>query len=360
MLVLTCGQGRIAEGTAPADTLLGLVVLSDELRPHADETLSYFHEQGVTVKVISGDDPRTVSAIAQRLHLQGAEKWLDVSQLSDEELMTKADAITIFGRVSPRQKQLLVKALQQAGHSVAMTGDGVNDIPALKAADCSIAMPGGSDAARHAAQLTLLGGDFSAMPQVVAEGRRVVNNVTRAASLFLVKTLFSFALSLLLLVLPGVYPFQPIQLTLISGLTIGFPSFVLALAPNGEPIRSKFLQTVLTNALPGALAVTLSALCAMHIGWNTPDASALAALCAGVVGLGMLVQVCRPFTPMRKVLIIAMAVGLIASVAVAGKLFLIVVEHWTMSQWGVALLLMLFAVAVMIGSRLAMKKKLVG
>ena len=251
--------------------LLGLLVLQDELRPSAEETLRYFDRQGVAVRIISGDHPRTVSAIARRVGLAGWDRWVDASTLrTEEELRDACERYTVFGRVTPGQKEQLVKALQQAGHSVAMTGDGVNDIPALKAADCSIAVAGGADAAKHAAQLTLMQSDFSALPQVVLEGRRVVNNVTRAASLFLVKTLYSFAVTVLLLFLPAVYPFQPIQLTLISSLTIGIPSFFLALEPNRERIRGRFLDMVLLRAVPGAAGVTLCAVLAMmleHQGW---------------------------------------------------------------------------------------------
>ncbi|MGN0747497.1 MAG: HAD-IC family P-type ATPase, partial [Aristaeellaceae bacterium] len=200
VLILGESGAELTERDAPpAERVLGVILMSDCIRPHAEETLRYFREQGVTVKVISGDDPRTASSIARRVELPGWDSWVDVSTLDDAALRDACQRYTVFGRVTPDRKKLLVEALKQAGHSVAMTGDGVNDIPALKAADCSIAMAGGADAAKHAAQLTLMQSDFSALPQVVLEGRRVVNNVTRAASLFLVKTLYSFAVTVLLL-----------------------------------------------------------------------------------------------------------------------------------------------------------------
>ncbi|MDY4138034.1 MAG: HAD-IC family P-type ATPase, partial [Eubacteriales bacterium] len=328
--VLALGESGepLSETEAPlAERVLGIILLSDCIRPHAEETLRYFREQGVTVKVISGDDPRTVSAIARRVDLPGWDSWVDASTLDDDALRDACGQYTVFGRVTPAQKKLLVEAMKQAGHSVAMTGDGVNDIPALKAADCSIAMAGGADAAKHAAQLTLLQSDFSALPQVVLEGRRVVNNVTRAASLFLVKTLYSFAVTVLLLFLPAVYPFQPIQLTLISSLTIGIPSFFLALEPNRERIRGRFLDMVLLRAVPGAAGVTLCAVLAMmleHQGWAVDVCSTVATLSAGGIGLMVLLGTCLPFTPMRAALWSAMTTGFVTAAMFAAPVFFLV------------------------------------
>ena len=261
VLVLAECDGAIDGETLPPVTrVLGLTLLEDTLRENCAETLAFFREQGVDVRVISGDDPRTVSAIAGRAGVEGHDRWVDATTLDTPERLAEAAAnVKVFGRVTPARKRELVDALKAAGHHVAMTGDGVNDIPAMKAADCSIAMAGGSDACKHAAQITLLSSDFACMPAVVNEGRRVVNNITRAASLFLVKTLYSFALGLLTLFLPMVYPFQGIQLTLVSTLTIGAPTFVLALQPNHDRLKGSFLKTVLRNAVPGALAVSLIA-----------------------------------------------------------------------------------------------------
>lgn len=328
VLVLCECDGVLQGEKLPAvSRTLGLCVLEDALRPHCADTLDYFRAQGVTVKIISGDDPRTVAAVARRAGVHGADQWVDASTLrTEDELRAAAERCTVFGRTTPQQKQQLVYALQAAGHSVAMTGDGVNDIPALKAADCSIAMAGGSDAAKHAAQLTLLDADFSCMPLVVDEGRRVINNITRAASLFLVKTMYSFALAVLLLVLPGMYPFQPIQLTLVSTLTIGVPTFILALQPNRERIRGDFLRNVLLGAVPAACAVTVCAcVCMMmeHAGWPQALCSTLATLSAGIVGLMSLIRVCLPFDPLRALLVAVMGVGLFIGATTLRELFLL-------------------------------------
>lgn len=225
------------------------------LRPQVRQTVEYFGQEGVQIKVISGDSPLTVSSVAQRAGIPGAEKQIDLSQLEGEKDYTALSReYTVFGRVSPNDKRELIRALQRDGHGVAMVGDGVNDIPALKTADCSLAMAGGSDAACRVAQMTLLSGGFDAMPQILLEGRRVINNITRAASLFLVKNLYSMLLSLALLFLPFPYPFAPIQLTLISTLTIGAPSFILALQPSREKTQGRFLENILLRALPAASA----------------------------------------------------------------------------------------------------------
>ena len=361
VLVLAQAQGCVTENDAPpVERALGLIVLSDTLRPNAADTLRYFQQQGVTVKVISGDHPQTVSAIAQRAELPGWDKWVDATTLTTpEDIQDACERYTVFGRVTPSQKQQLVEALKQAGHSVAMTGDGVNDIPALKAADCSIAMAGGSDAAKHAAQLTLLSADFACLPLVVGEGRRVINNITRAASLFLVKTLYSFALSVLMLFLPMSYPFQPIQLTLVSSLTIGIPSFFLALEPNQERIRGNFLETVLTRAIPGAAAVALCAALSMateHLGWPTEIASTLATLSAGSIGMMILGTVCFPFSPLRAGLMAAMLTAFVLAVLLLGWMFFLK----PLSTLQLLCLLALFALgtALLFLSRFLMRKRI--
>lgn len=321
-------EGRITDGTLPpVKKALGFCVISDEIRPEAPECLRYFREQGVTVKVISGDDPKTVSTIAEAAGLEGAcELCTDVSLLSDEELAEAAEKYLIFGRVTPERKQKLVEAMKKHGHNVAMTGDGVNDIPAMKTADCSIAMASGADAARHAAQLILLDNNFASLPAVVAEGRRVINNISRTASLFLVKTLYSFALGILMLVLPAAYPFQPIQLTLISTLTIGLPSFFLALEPNSERVRGNFLKTVILRALPGGISVTVCAATASMLErvWPRETCSTLATISAGIVGIIMLVSVSLPFTKLRATVCASMAVLLLTGILAFGKTFFLV------------------------------------
>ncbi len=236
-----------------------LICLTDVIRSDAKETLSYFAEQGVELMVISGDHPATVSHIAARVGLPGAQHYVDATTLQSGEAIEEAvQRYKVFGRVTPAQKKQIVQALKGAGHTVAMTGDGVNDVPALKEADCSIAMSEGSDAAKHCANLVLLDSNFNAMPYIVKEGRRVINNIQSAASLFLVKTIFSFVLTLIMLLLAQPYPFMPIQLSVISVFAVGVPTFILSLEPNFERVKAGFLQSVLINALTGALTIVLS------------------------------------------------------------------------------------------------------
>lgn len=231
-----------------------LVIIGNPVRPDAPETFQYFKEQGVAVKVISGDNPSSVSKIAIQAEINQAESYIDASLLKEPEDYAEAvEKYTVFGRVKPEQKSLLIKAFQKAGHVVAMTGDGVNDVLALKEADCGIAMASGTDAACQAAQLVLLDFKFSEIPEVVKEGRRVINNIQRSSSLYLVKNIMSFFLSIITLIAGFPYPFVPIQLTLVSALTIGISSFILALEPNHNLVKGKFMPNVLRRALPGGL-----------------------------------------------------------------------------------------------------------
>ena len=285
-------------------TFLALLPLQNRIRPNAPGTFAYFAQQGVAVKVISGDDPRAVSHVAAQAGIPGAEHWVDAAALqTDEELTRQAGPCTVFGRVTPGQKRKLVHALQAQGHTVAMVGDGVNDVLALKDADCGIAMASGAQAASQVAQLVLLDSDFAALPAVVAEGRRVINNIQRSASLFLVKNIFSLLLSLVALILPVAYPFQPLQLSLLSAVTIGLPSFVLALEPNYELVRGKFLHNVLHAALPGGLTDFLLVFLAQGFAYAFDlSADALGTISTLLVletGLIILFRVCQPFTPLR-------------------------------------------------------------
>lgn len=242
----------LPEGLAPA----ALLFFEDQVRPDAEETLAFFAAQGVDVKVISGDNPRTVGAVAARVGLETADSTFDARQLpaDEEQLADLMDEVTVFGRVSPYQKRSMVKALQSRGHVVAMTGDGVNDVLALKDSDCGIAMASGSEATRSVAQLVLLDSSFSALPRVVAEGRRVINNIERVASLFLVKTTYAILIAASVAVSGIEYPFLPRQLTLIGTITIGAPAFILALAPNEDRVRPNFMARVLRFAVPGGIA----------------------------------------------------------------------------------------------------------
>ena len=264
----------------------------------------YFAKQGVAVKVISGDDPQAVSHVAANAGIAGAERWVDAATLRSEKALAEAaETCTVFGRVTPEQKRQLVHALQRRGHTVAMTGDGVNDVLALKDADCGIAMASGAQAASQVAQLVLLDSDFAALPGVVAEGRRVINNIQRSASLFLVKNIFSFLLSIVALALPLAYPFQPLQLSLVTFATIGAPAFFLALEPNHELVRGRFLRNVLRAALPGGMTDFLLVFCVQGFGhaFDIPS-EMVGTICTFVilcVGLQVLWGVCIPFTPLH-------------------------------------------------------------
>ena len=236
--------------TAPA-SLIALIYLANPVRENARDTFKYFADNGVKVKVISGDDPVTVSNVAMEAGIPGADHYLDARSLVNQKAVYDAvQRFTVFGRVSPDQKRMFVKALQEQGKTVGMTGDGVNDILALRDADCSVAMASGSEAASNSAQLVLMDSDFSKMPQIVAEGRRVVNNLQKAASLYLTKNIFSFLLAIFALISVLTYPLKPSQITLISMFTIGVPSFVLSLEPNSRRIKGHFIANVLKMALP--------------------------------------------------------------------------------------------------------------
>ena len=238
---------------------MALILIKDQLRENVQETVNYFKEQGVTLKVISGDSVKTVKNIAIDTGIDGAENAIDMSTVTtDEELYEVAEKCNVFGRVTPEQKKKLVLAMKNHGHSVAMTGDGVNDVLALKEADCSVAMASGSDAARNVSQLVLVNNDFASMPDVVAEGRRTINNIERSSSLYLVKTIYSILLSILFIFLNMEYPFEPIQLSLIGALTVGFPSFVLALQPNKNIIKGNFTLNIIARAIPSAFCVIMN------------------------------------------------------------------------------------------------------
>ncbi len=308
---------------------LGLITLSDTLRPDAADTLAYFTQQDVALKILSGDSPLTVSRIAREAGLAGAEHWVDCAALpATPDYAALAQAYTVFGRVSPEDKRALVKALKAQGRTVAMIGDGVNDVPALKAADCSIAMAGGSDAAARVAQITLLDADFAVMPQILLEGRRVINNITRASALFLVKNLFSFLLSAFLLILPFAYPFAPIQLTLVSTLSIGFPSFVLALQPNRERVRGSFLGNVLLRSLPGGVTVAIICLLLQYAGRaNDLSAEVVSTLCtlvAAFSGLCVLTLTCLPLDKLRGGLVAFVATAMVLAVLLFPQIFYLV------------------------------------
>ncbi len=301
------------------------ITLQNPIRDAAKETFSYFVKQGVEVKVISGDNPLTVSEVAKNAGILNADKYIDASTLSDDELITAAKEKVIFGRVSPEQKQKIVKALKKDGHTVAMTGDGVNDILAMKDADCSIAMAAGSDAAVQAAQVVLLDSDFSHMPKIVAEGRRNINNIERTATLFLVKNIFSLLLAVFSIINVWTYPLQPSQITMVSLFNIGIPGFFLAMEPNNRRIEGHFLIKVLLKAMPAALT-DFFAIAALVVFGNTfgvdqADISVAATFLLAIVGFIILTNICSPINKYRLRVILGCVAGMIVAAIFFNDLF---------------------------------------
>ena len=307
-------------------SIMAFILMHDKLRVQAKETLNFFKEQGVAIKIISGDNVLTVANIAKNVGLKDADNYIDATTLkSYEEIKEAADRYSIFGRVSPEQKKQLILALKECGHTVAMTGDGVNDVLALKEADCSVAMASGSDAARNVSQLVLLNSCFDSMPKVVAEGRRSINNIQRSSSLFLVKTIFSTLLAVIFLFLNTPYPFMPIQMTLTSMFTIGIPSFILALEPNKDRIRGNFFLNIISKAIPGALTVVINILLVVLVtslfGLNTEQASTLSVILTGYTGLMLLYNISIPFNRTRKILFTSMIIGFSVSIVAFRTIF---------------------------------------
>lgn len=288
-------------------SVLGFILLRDKIRKEAKETLQYFKDQGVNLKIISGDNPNTVLNIAKRAGLPSSSKAVDATTLkTDEDIMRAVEEYSVFGRVTPEQKRELVIALQNHGHTVAMTGDGVNDVLALKEADCSVAMASGSDATKNVSQLVLLDSNFASMPEIVREGRRTINNIERSASLFLVKTVYASILAILFIFIKMPYPFIPIQLTLASVSTIGIPSFILSFEPNKDRVTGNFLPNVLKKAIPPAITIVINILIIIFISkvlkLTYTQTSTLSVLMTGYTSFILLFKVCQPFNNLRKVL----------------------------------------------------------
>ena len=307
---------------------IGYIVLSNPIRENAESTFTYFKEQGVAIKVISGDNPATVSEVAKRAGIDGAENYVDASTLASEKDIAEAvDKYTVFGRVTPKQKQLIVRALQKQKHTVAMTGDGVNDILAMKDADCSIAMASGSEAAAQAAQTVLLDSDFGRMPYVVYEGRQVVNNIQRSASLFLVKNIFSLLMAIFSAICAITYPLEPSQISLISMFTIGLPGFLLALEPNRNRIEGNFMANVMLKALPAGLTDVLSVgalvICGQVFNLPSEDIATAGTMLLAVVGFMIIIKISHPFNKMKYGVLIINIVGLLFCGLFLGRLFAI-------------------------------------
>lgn len=327
VLLLALYDGQPDDEVLDADMLpISLILLSNKIRAEAPDTFKYFAEQGVAIKVISGDNAMAVSEVAKRAGIKGAESYVDARTLeTDEDIAAAVEKYTVFGRVTPDQKRRFVRALKAAGHTVAMTGDGVNDVLALKEADCSIAMASGSDAASQVSHIVLLESNFAAMPSVVAEGRRVINNIERSAALFLVKNIFSFSLAVISLIFTLPYPVTSAQMSLVSALTIGAPGFVLAMEPNTARIKGKFLPNVIYRALPGGLTDLILVLgvilfcMVFKVGENMM--STVCAIILNIVGLMVVHYTCKPYNLLRKAMMIGLTVAFVFCVLLLPQLF---------------------------------------
>ena len=303
VLVVGYGKKNIEDDKLPELEAVALVVIEDHIRDDAVDTINWFKQNGVAIKIISGDDPVTVSAIAQRVGVQDFDKTISLDKMSLQEVAKIADKFTVFGRVSPEQKHTIIKALKNSGHVVAMTGDGVNDTLALKEADCSISMADGSDVARGLSHLVLLDSKFSSLPEVVKEGRQVVNNVQQSSALYLMKTFFTIALSLITVVTLSAYPFSPKQLYLLEMLVIGLPSVILALQPNDKMIKGNFTKQVLKNSIPYGMLILANVLI-IQVLYNfgvftAEEFTSLGTLVLTSTGFLNLVRLCYPFNLLR-------------------------------------------------------------
>ncbi|MCL2568338.1 MAG: HAD-IC family P-type ATPase [Oscillospiraceae bacterium] len=319
VLLLALYDGSLDDAVLAAPIMpLALILLTNKIRKEAAETFAYFEQQGVTIKVISGDNPVTVSHVAREAGIIGAEHYIDATALETPQAIFEAVRnYTVFGRVRPEQKRLFVRALKAQGHTVAMTGDGVNDVLALKDADCSIAMASGSDVACRVSQLVLLNSNFAAMPSVVDEGRRVINNIERSASLFLVRNIFSLFLALITLFAVLPIPINPNQMSLVGGLTIGIPGFILALEPNFKRIQGRFLQNVIFNALPAALTnvILVSGIIIYSTVFNltAEEMGTMSLVVLSAVGILMVFKVSQPFNLLRRALFIGVVAAMLLS-----------------------------------------------
>ena len=318
------------EAVTRAITPMAFIILENEIRETAKDTFDYFKQQGVAIKVISGDNPVTASRVAIKAGIENATHYVDATTLKTDDDITQAvEKYTVFGRVIPEQKKKIIEAFKVAGNVVAMTGDGVNDVLALKCADCSVAMASGSEAASNAAQIVLLDSDFSKMPHVVGEGRRVVNNIKRSASLFLAKNIFSMLLTIFTLISVNLYPLYPTQLSFLGVFTIGIPAFFLALQPNKSLIKGDFLLNVVLKALPTGLTdfivVTLITIYGNCTGLAHEQTATAATLVLLTVGMAALIRVCMPFDMIRVIVCIAMAGGIVFSMIFLRPLFAMVV-----------------------------------
>ncbi len=353
---------ELPEGITP----LALIAITDKIRGEAKEALDFFEEQGVEIKVISGDNPKTVSAVAEKAGVNHAERYIDASTV--ENIGDVIDSYTVFGRVTPDKKLEIIKALRAKGHTVGMTGDGVNDVLALKEADCSVAMQSGSEAARNVSNLVLLDSNFASMPKVVAEGRRSINNIERSASLFLSKTVYSFILALIFLFIQQPFLFEPIQMTLVNALCIGAPSFLLALQANKDIIKGSFIGNVMQKALPNGLTVVIAMIavmvCAGALGLSTARMSSLATIVLAAISFMVTARCCHPVKPWKIAMLTALIGGFIfgtgmfpAFFGMTGFTFDMLICAVIISTASLAALVVLSAVTTGIAENLRRKRK---
>lgn len=348
VITLSESENSFENNDLPKDLKpIALIMIKDKIRKNAAETVKYFNEQCVELKVISGDNNKTVEMIAKSVGILNAEKSIDATTLDNDDKINEAvSKYTVFGRVTPEQKKKLVVALKNNGHTVAMTGDGVNDVLALKEADCSVSVASGSDAAKNISQLVLVDDNFASMPKVVAEGRRSINNIQRSASLFLVKTIFSIILAIVFIFLDRSYPFEPIQMSLISAMTIGLPSFVLALQPNHNIIKGHFFKNVVLNALPAALLIAINVIFISLQPFVTEHSqiSTIAVILNSLVGVMMVIRLSIPFNGIRIALLAVIVSGLTLGIIVFGQFFGIV----PLSVTGIIILGIMSVVSVVV------------
>ena len=349
VLLLGKTKEKIKDGTSFKEiNPVALFVLSDHIRDEAYDTVKWFKENNVQIRIISGDNPLTVSKIAEKVGVDNASKYISLDGLSNEEVIEIANDYVVFGRVSPEQKAVLIKTLKKLGNTVAMTGDGVNDILAMKQADCSIAMASGSEAARNASHLVLMDSNFASMPKVVEEGRKVINNIQRSASLFLMKTLYAMAMAVINLIV-----YQPLQLThlyILEFAVIGLPSFFLALQPNTALISGSFLKNVLFKSLPGGLAL-LFAVGSMMILEPIPYfeilsrdmMSSMACVALSITGLFILFRICSPFNIYRGVLFASMVLISLVLVALFPNILAIDLSVLTLKNWATIIVVAIIA-----------------
>ncbi len=329
VLLLAYSPSNIIKDNPPSNrTPIALLILEDKIRDDAVSTIAWFKNNGVKVKIISGDNPLTVAEIAKRVGVDNTENFINLEGLNEKQVIAAANKYTVFGRVTPEQKAILIKAIKSGGNTVAMTGDGVNDILALKEADCSVAMASGSEAVRSVSHMVLLNSDFGSMPETVLEGRRVINNVQKSSSLFFMKTIFTIVFSVVMLCLRESYPFKPAHMLLLETFVIGIPSFFLAFLPNDKPVQGKFIYNLIRNALPGAITLLLNISAVYLFVYltegsinNTVLLTSMSAITLTLTGLGLLLRLCKPWTVLTGLLFTVMAICCIVGLVLFPQIF---------------------------------------